>query len=122
MMINQLSSAVRLTVLCTLFCLLACSQTEGVPMKEAASIVFHTGKVYTVNESQPWATAVAVSNERIVYVGDDEGALELIGPDTRVVNLAGKMLLPGFQDAHVHPIEAGMSYLGCSLHLSLIHI
>jgi len=116
MLINQLSSVVRFTVLSALFCLLACSQTEGGPMKATASIVFHTGKVYTVNERQPWATAIAVKNERIVYVGDDKGALELIGPDTRVVNLAGKMLLPGFQDAHVHPIEAGMSYLGCSLH------
>ena len=116
MLINQPSSVVRFMVLSALFCLLACSQTEGVPMKATASIVFHTGKVYTVNERQPWATAIAVKNERIVYVGDDEGALELIGPDTRVVNLAGKMLLPGFQDAHVHPIEAGMSYLGCSLH------
>ena len=116
MLINQPSSVVRFIVLSALFCLLACSQTEGVPMKATASIVFHTGKVYTVNERQPWATAIAVKNERIVYVGDDEGALELIGPDTRVVNLAGKMLLPGFQDAHVHPIEAGMSYLGCSLY------
>ena len=116
MLINQPSSVVRFMVLSTLFCLLACSQTESVPMQATASIVFHTGKVYTVNERQPWATAIAIKNERIVYVGDDEGALELIGPDTRVVNLAGKMLLPGFQDAHVHPIEAGMSYLGCSLH------
>ena len=65
-------------------------------MKATASIVFHTGKVYTVNERQPWATAIAVKNESIVYVGDDEGALELVGPDTRVVDLAGKMLLPGF--------------------------
>ena len=116
MLINQPSSVVRFMVLSTLFCLLACSQTEGVPMKATATIVFHTGKVYTVNERQPWATAIAVKKERIVYVGDDEGVLEFIGPGTRVVNLAGKMLLPGFQDAHVHPIEAGMSYLGCSLH------
>ena len=116
MLINQPSSIARFMVLATLFFLLACSQTEGLATKATASIVFHTGKVYTVNERQPWATAIAVKNERIIYVGDDEGALELVGPDTRVVNLAGKMLLPGFQDAHVHPIEAGMSYLGCSLH------
>ncbi len=116
MLINQPSSIARFMVLATLFFLLACSQTEDLATKAAASIVFHTGKVYTVNERQPWASAIAVKNERIVYVGDDEGALELVGPDTRVVNLAGKMLLPGFQDAHVHPIEAGMSYLGCSLH------
>ena len=45
-------------------------------MAEAtASIVFHTGKIYTVNERQPWAAAIAIKRGRIVYVGDDEGAL-----------------------------------------------
>ena len=116
MLINRPSSPERFIVLVVMLVLLGCSEPEGVATKAAASIVFHTGKVYTVNDSQPWATAIAINREKIVYVGDDEGALELVGPDTRVVDLAGKMLLPGFQDAHVHPIEAGMAYLGCSLH------
>ena len=102
-------------MLAVVLVLLGCSELEGVATG-AAGIVFHTGKVYTVNHRQPWATAIAIKRERIVYVGDDEGALKLVGPNTRVVDLAGKMLLPGFQDAHVHPIEAGMAYLGCSLH------
>ena len=116
MLINEPSSVARFMVLATLFFLLGCSETEDVATEATASIVFHTGKIYTVNERQPWATAIAIKRERIVYVGDDEGALELVGPETRVVDLAGKMLLPGFQDAHVHPIEAGIAYLGCSLH------
>ncbi|MDA9722052.1 amidohydrolase [Luminiphilus sp.] len=103
-------------MLVVMLVLLGCSEPEGGETAAAASIVFHTGKVYTVNDNQPWATAIAIKQEKIIYVGDDEGALKLVGPRTRVVNLAGKMLLPGFQDAHVHPIEAGMAYLGCSLH------
>ena len=116
MLINEPPSLARFMVLVTLLVLFGCSETEGVAAETTASIVFHTGKIYTVNERQPWATAIAIKRGRIVYVGDDEGALELVGPGTRVVDLAGKMLLPGFQDAHVHPIEAGMAYLGCSLH------
>ena len=116
MSINRPSSPARFIVLVVMLVLLGCGEPEGVATKAAASIVFHAGKVYTVNDSQPWATAIAIKREKIVYVGDDEGALKLVGPHTRVVDLAGKMLLPGFQDAHVHPIEAGMAYLGCSLH------
>ena len=116
MFINRPSSPARFVVLVVMLVLLGCSEPEGVATEAAASLVFHTGMVYTVNDSQPWATAIAIKREKIVYVGDDEGALKLVGPHTRVVDLAGKMLLPGFQDAHVHPIEAGMAYLGCSLH------
>ena len=116
MLINRPSSRARFMVLVVMLVRLGCSEPEGSATQAAASTVFHTGKVYTVNDSQPWATAVAIKREKIVYVGDDEGALKLVGPHTRVVDLGGKMLLPGFQDAHVHPIEAGMAYLGCSLH------
>lgn len=116
MLINKALSVERLLALALLPVLLGCSENRGGATDLEASIVFHGGRIYTVNERQPWASAVAINRETIVYVGDDEGALELVGPDTRVVDLAGKMLLPGFQDAHVHPIEAGMSYLGCSLH------
>ena len=91
--------------------LLGCSEPEGVATKAAASIVFHSGKVYTVNDSQPWATAIAIKREKIVYVGDDEGALKLVGSHTRVVDLAGKMLLPGFQDAHA-PDRGGNGLFG----------
>ena len=108
MLINEPPSLARFMVLVTLLVLFGCSETEGVAAETTASIVFHTGKIYTVNERQPWATAIAIKRGRIVYVGDDEGALELVGPGTRVVDLAGKMLLPGL--GHV-PIEAGMAYL-----------
>ena len=82
----------------------------------SADLILLDGKVYTVDANRSWAEAIAVRNERIFYVGSSTGADEYIGPNTQVVDLDGKMVLPGFQDAHVHPIEAGMAYLGCSLH------
>ena len=68
-----------------------------------ADTVFLRGAVLTMDPSAPNATAVAVAGDRIVYVGDDAGAQQRIGPRTRVVDLHGRMLLPGFQDSHVHP-------------------
>ena len=69
-----------------------------------ADLVFRNGAVYTVNGGREWARAVAVRHKHIVYVGDDAGVRSFIGPRTRVVDLAGKMLLPGFVEGHIHPI------------------
>src|SRR5581483_3468343 len=74
-----------------------------------ADLVFIDGAVYTVDAARSWATAVAVRGERIVYVGDDGGARKLVGAGTRVIDLQGRMLLPGFIDSHVHPGAAGVS-------------
>jgi predicted amidohydrolase YtcJ len=73
------------------------------PRPEPADLVFVGGSVYTVNPKQPWADAVAVRGNRIVYVGNDKTARTYIGPATRVIKLAGRMLLPGFVDSHLHP-------------------
>jgi len=82
----------------------------------SADLILFDGKVYTVDANRSWAEAVAVIDGKIAYVGSSSGAKKYKGPNTRLVDLDGKMVLPGFQDAHVHPIEAGMAYLGCSLH------
>lgn len=82
---------------------------------QSAETVFVDGAVYTVDENRSWATAVAVNKGRIVYVGDSEGAEGLIGADTRVINLEGRMLLPGFHDSHVHPMAAGTRIFRCQL-------
>ena len=75
-----------------------------------ADVVFTGGAIYRVTETESWATAVAVTGKKISYVGNDEGAAAFIGPNTRVVELHGKMMLPGFQDAHVHPVDSGMTF------------
>jgi predicted amidohydrolase YtcJ len=83
-----------------------------------ADIVLHGGPVYTMDPVRSWAEAVAIQGDKIVYVGSSQGAAGFINPGrTRVVDLKGRMLLPAFQDAHIHPISGGVSYaLGCALY------
>jgi len=81
-----------------------------------ADLVLEGAAIYTVDRARTWAEAVAVRGDEIVYVGGDKGAARYVGPRTRVVNLRGKMILPGFQDAHVHPLWAGIEKLYCMLY------
>lgn len=92
-----------------------------------ADLVFTGGAVYTPDPADPGRRrvvpagpgpqAVAVLGDRIMAVGgaDDRDLGDLIGPRTEVVDLRGRALLPGFQDAHVHPSWAGVTLMGCSL-------
>lgn len=80
-----------------------------------ADLVLKGGAVYTVDGARSWAEAVAVSGGRIVYVGPDSGVEKLIGAGTRVFNLGGKMVLPGFQDCHVHPVMGAVERAGCDV-------
>ncbi|MEW2295012.1 amidohydrolase [Streptomyces sp. NPDC006743] len=77
-----------------------------------ADLLFTGGPVLT--PAGRTATAVAVTGDRITAVGHDE-VRELAGPRTEVVELAGRLLLPGFQDAHVHPVPAGRELAQCDL-------
>jgi predicted amidohydrolase YtcJ len=86
------------------------SRAEG-----QADLVFVNGVVYTVDSVRSWARSVAVRDGRIVAVSAEDVAGALIGPDTEVVDLHGRMLLPGFQDAHVHPVSSGLEMLQCDL-------
>ncbi|HSK10271.1 MAG TPA: amidohydrolase [Vicinamibacterales bacterium] len=73
-----------------------------------ADLVLRNGAVYTMDSSHPWATGVAITGNRIVAVlGDDSQAAAFVGPKTRVVDLAGRFLLPGFIDGHIHFNSAG---------------
>ncbi|MGW7793809.1 amidohydrolase, partial [Streptomyces tricolor] len=77
-----------------------------------ADLLFTGGPVLTPEGRT--ATAVAVTGDRITAVGHAE-VRELAGPRTEVVDLAGRLLLPGFQDAHVHPVPAGLELSRCDL-------
>ncbi|MCP5068520.1 MAG: amidohydrolase [bacterium] len=71
-----------------------------------AAHVFVDGAVYTLDPAQPWVSAVVVAEGRIAYAGEDQRALEFVGRETIVHDLHGRMLLPGFIDAHAHPMMA----------------
>jgi predicted amidohydrolase YtcJ len=81
----------------------------------AADLVLSGGHVHTVDDNRPGAEAVAVRGERIVAVGSAADVAPLVGPRTRVIDLKGRLLIPGFQDSHVHPIFAGIDRLQCDL-------
>jgi predicted amidohydrolase YtcJ len=91
---------------------LSCSREKP---SAPADLVLRGGAVYTVNAARSWASAVAVRDGRIVYVGTDSVPAALVGPATEVVELAGAMVLPGFQDAHVHPVIGGAELGECQV-------
>ncbi|MGA8046122.1 MAG: amidohydrolase [Dermatophilaceae bacterium] len=82
-----------------------------------ADLVLRGGPVFTASATRERATAVAVRGERIVAVGHDGDpwVRDLTGPRTEVVDLAGRLLVPGFQDAHVHPVWGGLDLMRCNL-------
>ena len=82
---------------------------------QPADVVFRGGGVYTVDAARSWAESVAVRAGRIVYVGPESGVAKWIGPETRHIDLKGKMLLPGFHDSHVHLVGGGMELGECDL-------
>jgi predicted amidohydrolase YtcJ len=83
--------------------------------RTAADLALTNGRIYTVNSERGWAEAVAIRDGRIVFVGTNDDAKEYIGPGTKVVELDGRLVLPGFQDSHVHPISAGIEANACNL-------
>ncbi|MFD8014640.1 amidohydrolase [Streptomyces sp. NPDC058955] len=79
-----------------------------------ADLVFTRGPVLTLDPARSRATSLAVTGDRITAVGHDE-VRELIGPGTEVVDLTGKLLLPGFQDSHIHAVGGGTELAECDL-------
>jgi predicted amidohydrolase YtcJ len=97
---------------------ICCGQANPNPAAAAATpadLVFEGGAVYTVDAARTWSEAVAIRAGRIVFVGSNRQLKAFIGKSTRVVDLKGRMLLPAFQDAHIHPISAGLEASACDL-------
>ena len=93
----------------TLFALLTLPQFVGAQSKSAADLVIRNAKVWTVDKDHPTAQAVAVRGDRIVAVGSNEDVEAWRGARTRTVDASGKLLLPGFNDSHVHFVDGGLS-------------
>jgi predicted amidohydrolase YtcJ len=81
----------------------------------AADAVYRHGRVYTVDAHDSIQQALAIRDGRIVYVGNDAGAAAFAGPKTIVVDLRGRMLMPGLVDGHSHPLQGGGTLLKCNL-------
>jgi hypothetical protein len=93
--------------------LAGCGREQG--NADDADLALTGGKIYTVDGERSWAEAVAIKDGRIVFVGSSKDAKAHIGKDTTVVDLEGRMVVPGFQDAHIHPISAGVEAKSCDL-------
>src|SRR5215470_14753727 len=85
------------------------------PRVAPADIVFKNGNVYTTNDKAPHAEAIAVNADRIVFVGTNADAQKYVGPKTRVVDLHGNTVLPGFADAHQHLSGVGQREMTLNL-------
>jgi len=83
--------------------------------QEPADMVFTNGRVYTVDQANSWAEAVAVRGNEIVYVGDNAGAQGFVGADTERIDLGGKLMLPGFVEGHFHTTNPGVMTKGVDL-------
>ena len=81
----------------------------------SASLVLLNGRIWTVNDRQPRAEAVACLGSRIVAVGSSGEIRKWIGAGTEVIELGGKLVLPGFNDAHVHFFSGGENLAGVQL-------
>ena len=73
-----------------------------------ADLVLRNGKIYTMDAAKSWAQSLAIQDGKIVAVGTDNEIGKYIHKDTKVVDLAGKMVMPSFIDSHVHPVSSGM--------------
>jgi predicted amidohydrolase YtcJ len=85
------------------------------PDKEPADVVILGGKIYTVNEKQPTVEAVVVKNDKIEFAGTEKEAREWVGDSTKVIDLKGKTMTPGFIEGHGHLMGVGYNELDLDL-------
>ena len=80
-----------------------------------ADLILTNARIYTVDAEKPWAEAVAIAGERILTVGSTEVVAATAGPETRIIDLDGAFVSPGFNDAHVHMDSTGSLITGVNL-------
>ena len=80
---------------------------------QSATLLLHNATIYTVNAEQPWASAMVIDEDgSIVAIGDDEDVADYVDDETETVDLAGRLVLPGFQDTHAHVLDASSEAQG----------
>ena len=79
--------------------------------REEPETILYNGNIWTTDEAQPRAQAVAIRGGRLLAVGSNADVLPLATARTRKIDLASKSVLPGFNDAHAHPVDSGVEHL-----------
>jgi len=88
--------------------LAACDIANEASRPVSADAVYTNARIYKVDAVNSWASAMAVGNGKIIAVGSDEDIAAHIGEDTRVNDMAGRMMMPGIHDTHIHPYDGGI--------------
>ncbi|MEN6310310.1 MAG: amidohydrolase [Acidobacteriota bacterium] len=101
-----------LAVFVTAFLALSCGRREAVP---PADLLLTNGSICTMDGARPWVEAVAVTADKIVYAGPARGAGRFKGGRTKTIDLGGRLVLPGFQDSHIHLVTGGIELGQCNL-------
>lgn len=110
-----MSRALKSTALLVALSLVACTAAPRAPKAPPAELVLRGGSIFSALAGAPLAQALAIRGGRIAFVGSDLGAQQLVGKQTRVVDLAGRFVMPGLVDGHVHPLGGGQLLSSCSL-------
>ncbi len=79
-------------------------------MTDAVDLILHNGRITTLDRANPVASAVAIRGDLFEAVGADRDIMALRGPDTRVIDLGGRTVIPGLNDSHLHIIRGGLNY------------
>jgi predicted amidohydrolase YtcJ len=89
---------------------------------QAADTVYRNGVVYTVDARDSRQQSLAIRDGLIAYVGADTGIGAFIGPQTKVIELHGKMVMPGLVDGHQHPLQGGAALLKCNMNYEQLQV
>ena len=108
---NKTLAATAAAAVATLALVVGCGGSDD----PVADTVLHRGVVVTMDAQDSKHQALALRGGKIVYVGSDAGAAAWTGPSTKVIDLGGRMLMPGFIDAHLHSLAGGRALLLCDL-------
>lgn len=103
-------------------CHAGASTGRDASLPPAADVVYRNGYVYTVDPHDSVQQALAIRGGRIAYVGTDAGLDPFIGAGTRIIDLHGRMVMPGLVDGHQHPLQGGASLLKCNLNYVQLNV
>ena len=104
-----------IVLLCLLAVLCLAQGCTTASPSESADIVFKNGNIYTVDEKQPHAEAIAIKQGKIIFVGSNANAAKYEGGGAKVIDLGGKTVLPGLTDAHCHLSGVGAREMNLNL-------
>lgn len=112
------AATVAIAATATSACSIETAPTPATDSAGAADFIFRNGRIYTVAGQSAWAEAVAVSGNTLTHVGNEAAAMAMAGPHTRVIDLDGKLLMPGFIEGHIHPFLGAFLSHGVDLQVA----